>query len=125
METKVNYAVVGAFVLLLGGRHKGEPYTALAAPAAPLCRGVIAFGESRDIVVQDLEELHRQCAGDVTQRIVARLAGRHESREREFDFGRIAVANLILDGVEDGLADLGVVLAFHQHGRFVPRHASG
>jgi len=43
------------FVLLLGGRHKGEPYTALAAPAAPLCRGVIAFGESRDIVVQDLE----------------------------------------------------------------------
>lgn len=43
------------FVLLLGGRHKGEPYTALAAPAAPLCRGVIAYGESRDIVVNDLE----------------------------------------------------------------------
>ena len=45
------------FVLLLGGRHKGEPYTALAAPAAPLCRGVIAYGESRDIVVKDLEGL--------------------------------------------------------------------
>jgi UDP-N-acetylmuramoylalanine--D-glutamate ligase len=43
------------FVLLLGGRHKGEPYTALAAPAASLCRGVIAFGESRDLVVKDLE----------------------------------------------------------------------
>lgn len=43
------------FVLLLGGRHKGEPYTALAAPAAALCRGVIAYGESRDLVVKDLE----------------------------------------------------------------------
>ncbi len=43
------------FVLLLGGRHKGEPYTGLAAPAAGLCRGVIAFGESRDLVVRDLE----------------------------------------------------------------------
>jgi UDP-N-acetylmuramoylalanine--D-glutamate ligase len=43
------------FVLLLGGRHKGEPYTALAEPAQTLCRGVIAFGESRDIVVKDLE----------------------------------------------------------------------
>jgi UDP-N-acetylmuramoylalanine--D-glutamate ligase len=43
------------FVLLLGGRHKGEPYTALAEPAADRCRGVIAYGESRDLVVQDLE----------------------------------------------------------------------
>jgi UDP-N-acetylmuramoylalanine--D-glutamate ligase len=43
------------FVLLLGGRHKGEPYTALAEPAAARCRGVIAYGESRDIVVHDLE----------------------------------------------------------------------
>lgn len=43
------------FVLLLGGRHKGEPYTALAEPAARRCRGVIAYGESRDLVVQDLE----------------------------------------------------------------------
>jgi UDP-N-acetylmuramoylalanine--D-glutamate ligase len=43
------------FVLLLGGRHKGEPYTALATPAGRLCRGVIAYGESRDIVVKDLE----------------------------------------------------------------------
>ena len=43
------------FVLLLGGRHKGEPYTALAEPAAARCRGVIAYGESRDLVVRDLE----------------------------------------------------------------------
>lgn len=43
------------FVLLLGGRHKGEPYTALAEPARALCRGVIAYGEARDIIVKDLE----------------------------------------------------------------------
>lgn len=42
------------FVLLLGGRHKGEPYTALASPAARRCRGVIAYGESRELVARDL-----------------------------------------------------------------------
>jgi UDP-N-acetylmuramoylalanine--D-glutamate ligase len=42
------------FVLLLGGRHKGEPYGALAGAAAGRCRAVVAFGESRDLVVQDL-----------------------------------------------------------------------
>jgi UDP-N-acetylmuramoylalanine--D-glutamate ligase len=45
------------FVLLLGGRHKGEPYTALAAAAGSRCRSVIAFGESRDLVVRDLSGL--------------------------------------------------------------------
>ena len=43
------------FVLLLGGRHKGEPYTALADGAGQRCRAVIAYGESRDLVVRDLE----------------------------------------------------------------------
>jgi len=42
------------FVLLLGGRHKGEPYTALAEAAAARCRGGIAYGESRDRIVGDL-----------------------------------------------------------------------
>jgi UDP-N-acetylmuramoylalanine--D-glutamate ligase len=42
------------FILLLGGRHKGEPYTALAAASGKRCRAVIAFGESRDLIVQDL-----------------------------------------------------------------------
>jgi UDP-N-acetylmuramoylalanine--D-glutamate ligase len=44
------------FVLLLGGRHKGEPYTVLADAAKARCRGVIAFGESREIVKQDLAD---------------------------------------------------------------------
>ncbi len=42
------------FVLLLGGRHKGEPYTRLADGLADRCRAVIAYGESGPIVVQDL-----------------------------------------------------------------------
>jgi UDP-N-acetylmuramoylalanine--D-glutamate ligase len=42
------------FVLLLGGRHKGEPYTRLADDLADRCRAVIAYGESGPIVVQDL-----------------------------------------------------------------------
>lgn len=45
------------FVLLLGGRHKGEPYTALAAAAGDRCRAVIAYGESRDLVAGDLGSL--------------------------------------------------------------------
>jgi UDP-N-acetylmuramoylalanine--D-glutamate ligase len=42
------------FVLLLGGRHKGEPYTRLAGSLARRCHAVIAYGESGPIVVQDL-----------------------------------------------------------------------
>ncbi|OLD95093.1 MAG: UDP-N-acetylmuramoylalanine--D-glutamate ligase [Gemmatimonadetes bacterium 13_1_20CM_4_69_16] len=42
------------FVLLLGGRHKGEPYTRLAPLLEGKCRLVIAYGEAGPIVAQDL-----------------------------------------------------------------------
>lgn len=42
------------FVLLLGGRHKGEPYTRLADSFGDRCRGVIAYGEAGDLVEHDL-----------------------------------------------------------------------
>ncbi|HJS47589.1 MAG TPA: UDP-N-acetylmuramoyl-L-alanine--D-glutamate ligase, partial [Gemmatimonadales bacterium] len=42
------------FVLLLGGRHKGEPYTRLAGAAGERCRAVIAFGEAGDRIEADL-----------------------------------------------------------------------
>jgi UDP-N-acetylmuramoylalanine--D-glutamate ligase len=42
------------FVLLLGGRHKGEPYTRLAGPLRDRCRAVVAFGEAGPLVIQDL-----------------------------------------------------------------------
>jgi len=42
------------YVLLLGGRHKGEPYTSLAPLLADRCRLVIAFGEAGPLIERDL-----------------------------------------------------------------------
>ena len=39
------------FVLLLGGRHKGEPYTRLVAPLRGRCRAVVAYGEAGPLVI--------------------------------------------------------------------------
>ena len=44
-------------VLLLGGRHKGEPYTRLAPELARTVRSVIAFGEAAPLVESDLTEV--------------------------------------------------------------------
>ena len=41
-------------VVLLGGRHKGEPYTALAPELRRVARGVIAYGEAADLIAADL-----------------------------------------------------------------------
>jgi UDP-N-acetylmuramoylalanine--D-glutamate ligase len=41
-------------VLLLGGKHKGEPYTALADAIRRNVKKVIAYGEAAPIVEQDL-----------------------------------------------------------------------
>ena len=46
-------AILG-IVLLLGGRHKGEPYTRLVEPLRGRCRAVVAYGEAGDQVVRDL-----------------------------------------------------------------------
>ena len=42
------------FVLLLGGRHKGEPYGRLIPLLQGRCRAVIAYGESAPLVTADL-----------------------------------------------------------------------
>ncbi|MGH7631463.1 MAG: UDP-N-acetylmuramoyl-L-alanine--D-glutamate ligase, partial [Gemmatimonadales bacterium] len=42
------------FVLLLGGRHKGEPYARLANLLRGRCRAVVAYGEAGPLVVRDL-----------------------------------------------------------------------
>jgi len=42
------------FVLLLGGRHKGEPYTRLIEPLESRCRAVVTYGEAGPQVLQDL-----------------------------------------------------------------------
>ncbi|MDQ4080532.1 MAG: UDP-N-acetylmuramoyl-L-alanine--D-glutamate ligase, partial [Gemmatimonadota bacterium] len=41
-------------ILLLGGRHKGEPYRALAEPLRRRGKAVIAYGEAAPIIEQDL-----------------------------------------------------------------------
>jgi UDP-N-acetylmuramoylalanine--D-glutamate ligase len=41
-------------ILLLGGRHKGEPYTSLAGAIRKRVKHVIAFGEAGPVVEQDL-----------------------------------------------------------------------
>ena len=41
-------------VLLLGGRHKGEPYTRLEAELRRTVKAVIAYGEAAPIIVKDI-----------------------------------------------------------------------
>lgn len=41
-------------VLLLGGRHAGEPYTELAEPIRKRCKAVLAFGEAAELIQYDL-----------------------------------------------------------------------
>jgi UDP-N-acetylmuramoylalanine--D-glutamate ligase len=51
------------FVLLLGGRHKGEPYARLADGFGGRCRAVIAYGESAALVEADLKDRVRVVRG--------------------------------------------------------------
>lgn len=60
-------------ILLLGGRHKGEPYSALLDVMQGRVRQVIAFGESEDIVVQDLQgHVAVERGGSSFEHVVAR-----------------------------------------------------
>jgi len=59
------------YVLLLGGRHKGEPYTALAE-LLKKCRLVIAYGEAGPIVEQDLKGRVKLERGTTFEDVVAR-----------------------------------------------------
>jgi UDP-N-acetylmuramoylalanine--D-glutamate ligase len=65
-STEVAIAAVDRpFVLLLGGRHKGEPYTRLIESLEGRCRAVVAYGEAGPQVVQDLGDRVRVVpAGD-------------------------------------------------------------
>jgi UDP-N-acetylmuramoylalanine--D-glutamate ligase len=44
-------------ILLLGGRHKGEPYTALAEPVRKIVKRIIAYGEAASEIEKDLDEV--------------------------------------------------------------------
>jgi len=60
------------FVLLLGGRHKGEPYTRLRPLLANRARLVIAYGEAGSIVEQDLKGQTALERGTTFEDVVAR-----------------------------------------------------
>jgi UDP-N-acetylmuramoylalanine--D-glutamate ligase len=47
-------AMTRPYVLLLGGRHKGEPYTRLPPLLEARCRTVVAYGEAAARIEQDL-----------------------------------------------------------------------
>jgi UDP-N-acetylmuramoylalanine--D-glutamate ligase len=78
-STEVAIAAVDRpLVLLLGGRHKGEPYTRLAELLQDRCRAVVAYGEAGPLVVRDLGERVRVVpAGDFASVVTTarRLAG--------------------------------------------------
>ena len=63
------------FVLLLGGRHKGEPYTRLAEPLQDRCRAVVAYGEAGPLVVQDLGEQRARWCPPATSTTCSRPRG--------------------------------------------------
>jgi UDP-N-acetylmuramoylalanine--D-glutamate ligase len=60
------------YVLLLGGRHKGEPYTSLAPLLAERCRLVIAYGEAGPIVEQDLAGKVQLARGTTFEDVIQR-----------------------------------------------------
>ncbi len=63
------------FVLLLGGRHKGEPYTRLAPLLKDRARLVVAYGEAGPIVEQDLNGKVPLERGTTFEAVIARARG--------------------------------------------------
>ena len=60
------------FVLLLGGRHKGEPYTDLVGPLCEHGQTVIAYGEAGDLIEHDLGPAIRVVRATTFEDVVAK-----------------------------------------------------
>jgi UDP-N-acetylmuramoylalanine--D-glutamate ligase len=58
------------FVLLLGGRHKGEPYVDLVGPLCEHGVAVVAYGEAGDLIEQDLGPAIRVVRGSTFEDVV-------------------------------------------------------
>ena len=63
-------AMTRPFVLLLGGRHKGEPYTDLVGPLCEFGVAVIAYGEAGDLIEHDLGPAIRVVRGTTFEDVV-------------------------------------------------------
>jgi UDP-N-acetylmuramoylalanine--D-glutamate ligase len=60
------------FVLLLGGRHKGEPYSDLVGPLCEYGTVVIAYGEAGDLIENDLGPAIRVVRGTTFEDVVSK-----------------------------------------------------
>jgi UDP-N-acetylmuramoylalanine--D-glutamate ligase len=60
------------FVLLLGGRHKGEPYTDLVGPLCQRCEAVVAYGEAGDLIEHDLAPSIRVVRGTTFEDVMVK-----------------------------------------------------
>ncbi|MGH7522818.1 MAG: UDP-N-acetylmuramoyl-L-alanine--D-glutamate ligase [Gemmatimonadales bacterium] len=65
-------AMTRPFVLLLGGRHKGEPYTDLVGPLCQFGSVVIAYGEAGDLIEHDLGPAIRVVRGTTFEDVVSK-----------------------------------------------------
>jgi UDP-N-acetylmuramoylalanine--D-glutamate ligase len=59
------------FVLLLGGRHKGEPYSRLVERLQDRCRAVVAYGEAGPLVMRDLGPSLKVVSADSFDEVIA------------------------------------------------------
>ncbi|MBA2292799.1 MAG: UDP-N-acetylmuramoyl-L-alanine--D-glutamate ligase [Gemmatimonadales bacterium] len=50
-------AMTRPYVVMLGGRHKGEPYTALATALRARAHAVVAYGEAAGLITTDLADV--------------------------------------------------------------------
>ena len=69
-------------VLLLGGRHKGEPYTELLPDLADRVRRIVAFGEAGERICADLEG---SCSVDRVEGDLARVVEHARATARPGD----------------------------------------
>ncbi len=60
------------FVLLLGGRHKGEAYTELVGPLCEYGQAVVAYGEAGDLIENDLGPAIRVVRGTTFEDVVVK-----------------------------------------------------
>jgi UDP-N-acetylmuramoylalanine--D-glutamate ligase len=63
-------AMTRPFVLLLGGRHKGEPYLDLVGPLCEHGMAIIAYGEAGELIEHDLGPAIRVVRGSTFEDVV-------------------------------------------------------
>jgi UDP-N-acetylmuramoylalanine--D-glutamate ligase len=63
------------FVLLLGGRHKGEPYSVMADKLKGRAKAVVAYGEAGHLIERDLKGIVKVVRAAGFDDVIAKAAG--------------------------------------------------